>query len=104
MKGTDFYDDPDRFRAYWGLRDRENNPNEAIEEPIIWELLGDLQGSRVVDLGCGDGRIATPLLSTGCSSYLGLDGSVAMIEAARIRHPAGALAVRFSLQALVPMA
>jgi len=41
-------------------------------------------GDRVLDLACGDGGLAEPLLARGLS-YLGVDASEAMVAAARQR-------------------
>ncbi|MFB7756145.1 class I SAM-dependent methyltransferase [Streptomyces sp. NPDC056121] len=43
-------------------------------------------GARVLDLGCGSGRMAGPLLKRGCT-YLGVDASDGMISAAQSLHP-----------------
>ncbi|GAA3576631.1 class I SAM-dependent methyltransferase [Nonomuraea rosea] len=52
-----------------------------MEEPALLDELGTVTGLRVLDLGCGDAAIGPVLLHAGCHSYLGLDGSVAMVEA-----------------------
>jgi len=44
------------------------------------------RGSTVVDLGCGDGIMAAPLVSRGLK-YIGVDVSEQMVEAARRRYP-----------------
>lgn len=36
-------------------------------------LLGPLNGKRVLDLGCGSGLIAEPMLALGISDYVGVD-------------------------------
>jgi len=46
-------------------------------------------GDRVLDLACGDGRLAVYLLPLGLS-YLGVDASEAMVAAARLRLGPGA--------------
>jgi SAM-dependent methyltransferase len=43
-------------------------------------------GQSVLDLGCGDGIMAGPLLEHGLR-YSGVDFSEQMVEAARARHP-----------------
>jgi SAM-dependent methyltransferase len=45
-----------------------------------------LRGDRVLDLACGDGALAGPLLRRGMV-YLGVDASDAMLAAARAREP-----------------
>lgn len=61
------------------------SPNIVMEEPAVLAQLGDLSDLRVVDLGCGDGSFADVVLDGGAHSYLGLDGSAAMIDLARKR-------------------
>jgi len=43
-------------------------------------------GRSVVDLGCGDGIMAAPLIAFGLR-YRGVDASQAMVDAARARNP-----------------
>jgi len=60
--------------------------------PELIELLareGDLRGRRVLDVGCGTGRLATLLVERyGCKVW-GVDPEPAMIEVARTRAPEG---------------
>ncbi len=52
------------------------------------ELRG-LAPARVVDLGCGEGLVASALRARGLSfDYLGVDGSAAAVARAREREPA----------------
>ncbi len=48
----------------------------------LLDLIEDLPGSRVLDLGCGDGVLTTRLVEAG-ASVTGLDSSPAMVEAAQ---------------------
>ena len=61
----------------------------ATAEIAGWLAEGSLlpSGARVLDLGCGIGRIAAALVARGCS-VLGLDVSPGMVAEARRRHPA----------------
>jgi len=36
--------------------DRDPNPLIALEESVVLELVGDVRGKQVLDLGCGTGR------------------------------------------------
>lgn len=54
-----------------------------MEEPAVLAHLGDLTDLRVIDLGCGDGAFAGLVLDRGARTYLGIDGSAAMIDIAR---------------------
>ncbi len=57
------YDDDTFFEKYNQKRSRGNTPNELIEQPIINELLGDISGKKILDLGCGDGKYGVELLT-----------------------------------------
>src|SRR6202521_104267 len=54
---------------------------------IIVELGPRLEpGQTVLDLGCGDGIMAAPLMAYGLA-YSGVDASSGMVDAARARNP-----------------
>lgn len=59
----------------------------AREVAAIRRLLSLERGSRVLDLGCGYGRIAVPLAQAGCQ-VTALDASEPMLELARERAEA----------------
>ena len=80
--GPSFYDDDAVFHAYMQHRQRPDSPNNALELPILRELLGDLQGRRILDLGCGDAALGWEALALGCQSYIGLEGSRNMVAVA----------------------
>lgn len=82
--GGDFYDRPGVFGRYADHRHGGvYSPNTVMEEPALRGELGDVAGMRVLDLGCGDAAIGRDLLASGCRSYLGVDASERMVEAAR---------------------
>lgn len=81
--GPSFYDDDAVFRTYMQHRQRTDTPNDTLELPILRELLGDLRGQRILDLGCGDAALGREALTQGCQSYLGLEGSRNMLLAAQ---------------------
>ena len=83
VEGPRFYDDEQVFTTYTAHRSRPDNPNDTMERPVILELLGDVVGLRVLDLGCGDARLGRDLLAEGCASYTGLEGSERMCRVAR---------------------
>ncbi|MET7332650.1 class I SAM-dependent methyltransferase [Nonomuraea sp. NPDC005650] len=81
-RGGSFYDAPQVAERYLGHRHSGvSSPNHVMEEPAFLEELGEVTGLRVLDLGCGDAAIGQVVLDAGCRSYLGLDGSAAMVEA-----------------------
>lgn len=68
---------------------------EALERRLILDLLGDVRGRRVLDVGCGDGDLAVELARRG-ATVVGLDASPAMIAAARARAKQAAMPVTFA--------
>ncbi len=61
---------------------------EAIELRQILDLMGNLAGARVLDVGCGDGLLACVAAARG-AAVTGIDPDPAMLAAAR-RRAAGA--------------
>jgi ubiquinone/menaquinone biosynthesis C-methylase UbiE len=73
-------------RTYDELRPADELWHEAIELVV---RLGDLRGRRVLDVGCGTGRLAALLAERhGCRVW-GVDVSPGMLEVARERVPRG---------------
>src|SRR5687767_14151773 len=66
--------------------DELDNPLVAMAERALAELLPGLRGQRVVELGCGTGRNAGPVLAAGARAYHGVDGSAGMLARARDRR------------------
>lgn len=54
---------------------------DALERQLLLELIGDVRGRTVLDVGCGDGELATALWERG-ARVSGIDASAAMIAAA----------------------
>jgi len=61
-------------------------------KPVFWELLGDVRGLRVLDLGCGQGWLSGELLRRG-AAVQGIDGSAALVARARELFPDGRFSV-----------
>ncbi len=51
-------------------------------DPVLWDLVGDVCGKRVLDAGCGTGYLAAKLRAAG-AEVVGVDVSDRMIELAR---------------------
>lgn len=115
--GPDFYDDDAVFARYTSMRERRDSPNDTMEAPVVEELLGDVRGRRILDLGCGAASLGRALLDRGAASYVGVEGSRNMAAAARATldgtcgvvvesrleawsHPAGAFDLALSRLAL----
>jgi ubiquinone/menaquinone biosynthesis C-methylase UbiE len=54
-----------------------------VERPSFLELLGDVTGTRVLDLACGDGFYTRLIKQAGAIEVVGVDVSPAMIALAR---------------------
>jgi ubiquinone biosynthesis O-methyltransferase len=67
---------------------------ERLERRLILELVGDVKGMTVLDVGCGDGELAVELARRG-AAVTGVDFSPAMIAAARQRADRERLSVDF---------
>lgn len=71
--------------VYARWRDSEiGSITERLERELILDLVGDVSGLRVLDVGCGDGEFALELAMRG-AIVTGIDASAAMIEAAKGR-------------------
>lgn len=81
--GPDFYDNPGVFEIYSRHRAKPDCPNETIEQPILWSLIGNPKGLRVLDLGCGDARVARRFKQAEAQQYVGLEGSKRMYVVAQ---------------------
>jgi SAM-dependent methyltransferase len=58
------------------------DPRSDAETDLIWRLLDLGPGMRVLDLACGNGRIANRLAARGCQ-VTGLDSSTVFLDRAR---------------------
>lgn len=79
---SDVYNNESFLEQYMKRRYRENSPNEVLEKPAFFQLIGDVQGKQILDLGCGDAKFGEELLENGCHSYTGIEGSELMYEKA----------------------
>ncbi|MBI2392354.1 MAG: class I SAM-dependent methyltransferase [Deltaproteobacteria bacterium] len=61
---------------------------ERVEERVVFELAGPLQGRRLLDVGTGDGTYAIEAARRG-AEVTGLDVDQAMLAAARARSASG---------------
>ncbi|RYG33181.1 class I SAM-dependent methyltransferase [bacterium] len=65
----------------------EANRVHLLDSPML-RLAGDVQGLRVLDVGCGEGRFCRMLSERGAST-VGLDPTLPFVEQARELHPEG---------------
>jgi ubiquinone/menaquinone biosynthesis C-methylase UbiE len=69
-----------RAYAAW----RSTTQTERLELRTILDLMGELAGARLLDVGCGDGPLALAAAARG-AEVVGVDADPAMLGAARIR-------------------
>ncbi|WP_417389294.1 class I SAM-dependent methyltransferase [Gimesia sp.] len=68
-----------RHAAEYAAAIRDNSYNAHYERPSLIALLPELQGKRVIDLGCGPGEYAAYLTSQG-ATVTAVDSSLEMIS------------------------
>lgn len=66
------------------IYDVEENPLVGLEEPLVEQLLGNLKGLRVADVGCGTGRHAVRMAAAG-AKVDAIDFASGMLEKARAK-------------------
>ncbi|WP_409253773.1 class I SAM-dependent methyltransferase [Bacillus sp. SCS-153A] len=81
-KGSSAYEEKEFFESFLSRRQRKESPNNAMEKPVIIDLLGNVHDKNVLDLGCGDGEFSHEMLDAGARHYSGIDGSKNMVESA----------------------
>jgi ubiquinone biosynthesis O-methyltransferase len=69
---------------------------ERLERSLIFELLGNIAGKQLLDVGCGDGDLARELARRG-ALVTGVDASAEMIAAARANPANGGLPIAYEV-------
>lgn len=82
--------DWDRSAEAWlaAMRDEGDWARVAVLDRVMLERVSLASPSRVLDVGCGEGRFCR-LLNRPGRTIAGIDPTRALIEAARQRHPGG---------------
>ncbi len=88
-KPQNIYDDPGFFAGYSTLERFGTGWERALEHADLLALLPEVDGRRVLDLGCGAGQLAHYLATTGAAEVVGVDVSERMLALARAEwaHP-----------------
>ena len=86
MAKQNIYDNETFFNEYRKLREREVNANNLFELPTLFSMMPDLNGKKVLDLGCGAGERCLDYLKFGAVSVTGVDISAKMLDVARKEH------------------
>jgi malonyl-CoA O-methyltransferase len=72
------------YDRWSSIYDGEDNPLIAMEEPVVAELLGEVRGLEIADIGCGTGRHTLQLAAAG-AHVTALDFSQGMLDRARAK-------------------
>ncbi|MBL8745681.1 MAG: class I SAM-dependent methyltransferase [Phycisphaerae bacterium] len=92
------------YDQWASVYDTDGNPLIALEEPRVAELLGEVRGLSICDVGCGTGRHAIALAGRG-ARVTAIDFSEGMLAQARSKP--GAERVNFvhhDIAARLPLA
>ena len=82
------YDNQDFFDGYFALRNQDINYNNLLEQPAMAELLPNLSGKAVLDLGCGFGLNCKDFVCRGAKRVVGVDISEKMLSVAKDKSAA----------------
>lgn len=77
------YDNEKFFKGYLDIRNSPISHNDLIEQPAMEELLPDLKGKTVLDLGCGYGKNTLEFIKRGAKRAVGIDLSYNMVTKAK---------------------
>jgi SAM-dependent methyltransferase len=69
--------------------------HRAILDPTLLAVVGNVQGQRVLDLGCGNGYLTRRWAQAGAAESVGVDASAASIRLARRREARRRSGARF---------
>lgn len=83
MAKQNIYDNETFFEGYKKIRENKANANVLFEMPALFSLLPDLQGKKVIDLGCGFGEHCMKYVCDGATKVVGIDISEKMLEVAK---------------------
>jgi SAM-dependent methyltransferase len=88
-RAQNIYDDPAFFAGYSTLERFGAGWQRAMEHTDLLALLPEVDGRRVLDLGCGAGQLAHHVATAGAAEVVGVDVSERMLALARAdwAHP-----------------
>lgn len=83
MAKQNIYDNETFYEGYKGIRGKSGNANTLFEIPALMSLLPNLEGKRILDLGCGFGEHCKMFVEEGAQRVVGIDISEKMLSVAR---------------------
>lgn len=82
MAQQNIFDNEIFFEGYSKIRERSDSANDLFEIPALLSMMPDLEGKRVLDLGCGFGEHCKMYVERGAARVVGIDISKKMLEVA----------------------
>ena len=73
MAKPNIYDNENFFENFKNLRTDKINFNDCIETPILLAMIPEVNGKKILDIGCGMGQHAKQYSDMGAESVLGID-------------------------------
>jgi SAM-dependent methyltransferase len=88
----------DANASFWVqiIREHRDRYRTELTDPALLNAIGNTEGLRVLDAGCGEGYLSRILARNG-ASVTGVDSSVRLIEAARTQNLIDRLPVSFDV-------
>src|SRR5215208_4426819 len=77
---------PSETSGYQSFSD-EGGSSDSAGKLAALQMPADLEGKRVLDIGCNEGFFAIEAKNRGAAEVIGIDGDGAAIERAHARHP-----------------
>lgn len=88
MQPQNIFDNEVFFQGYKKLRENPNSANILEEKPAIFQLLPQIKGKRILDLGCGYGENCLIFSQMGAYQVVGIDVSAKMLRVATAENSA----------------
>ena len=82
-KIQNIYDNTKFFKEYKKMRNNNLNANELLEIPHIIQMLPNIKGKNILDLGCGFGNMSRFFIENGANHVTAIDISKNMLCEAR---------------------
>lgn len=85
-------------KGFSGWLDRTVRASVRIRFNLAFELMNDMSGKSVLDIGCGTGRYMFEAAKHGATDILGLDAAEGALESARTHAKEAGLANKMKFQ------
>lgn len=86
MAKQNIFDNETFFAGYRKIRETSGNANDLFEIPVLFSMMPELAGKRVLDLGCGYGEHCKLFVQAGAAQVVGIDISEKMLAVAQTEN------------------